>query len=123
MSCWPGCVRCCVGQTPTTLPARSQSLTWSLTPPRGEVTRGDRVVALTKTEFDLLELLMHNAGLVLSREVIYERIWGYDFETSSRSLDVYIGYLRHKTEEGGEPRLIQTVRGVGFVLRAEPPGS
>ena len=81
------------------------------------VTRAGRVVELTKTEFDLLELLMFNAGIVLTREVIYERVWGYDFETSSNSIDVYIGYLRRKTEAGGEPRLIQTVRGVGYVLR------
>ena len=81
------------------------------------VRRSDREVDLTKTEFDLLELLLHNAGLVLSRGVIYERIWGYDFETSSNSLDVYVGYLRRKTEEGGESRLIQTVRGVGYVAR------
>jgi two-component system response regulator MprA len=80
--------------------------------------RGEREVTLTKTEFDLLELLTWNAGIVLSRDVLYERIWGYDFETSSRSLDVYIGYLRAKLEAGGEPRLLQTVRGVGFVMRA-----
>ena len=73
---------------------------------------------LTKTEFDLLELLMLNAGIVLSRDTIYQRIWGYDFETSSRSLDVYVGYLRTKTEADGEPRLLHTVRGVGYVLRA-----
>ncbi len=76
------------------------------------------MIELTKTEFDLLELLMRNAGIVLSRDTIYERIWGYDFETSSRSLDVYIGYLRAKTEAGGEARLLHTVRGVGYVLRA-----
>jgi two-component system response regulator MprA len=80
--------------------------------------RGDRSLTLTKTEFDLLELLTWNAGIVLSRDVLYERIWGYDFETSSRSLDVYIGYLRAKLEAEGEPRLLQTVRGVGFVMRA-----
>jgi two-component system response regulator MprA len=79
--------------------------------------RGDRELALTKTEFDLLELLVWNSGIVLSRETLYERIWGYDFETSSRSLDVYIGYLRAKLEADGEPRLLQTVRGVGFVVR------
>ncbi|NIA24351.1 MAG: response regulator [Gammaproteobacteria bacterium] len=81
------------------------------------VMRGDRELNLTKTEFDLLELLLLNAGVVLTREVIYERIWGYDFGTSSNSLDVYIGYLRRKMEEGGEPRLISTVRGVGYVIR------
>ncbi len=90
----------------------------SLDPHARIVARGDRTLDLTKTEFDLLELLMDNAGMVLTREVIYDRIWGYDFETTSRSLDVYISYLRRKTEEGGEPRLIQTVRGVGFSLRS-----
>ena len=79
--------------------------------------RGGRQLDLTKTEFDLLELLMVNAGIVLTRETIYERIWGYDFETSSRSLDVYIGYLRRKTEAAGEPRLVHTVRGVGYLIR------
>jgi two-component system response regulator MprA len=81
--------------------------------------RGDRLLNLTKTEFDLLELLTYNAGIVLSRDTLYERIWGYDFETSSRSLDVYVGYLRAKLEANGEPRLLQTVRGVGFVLREQ----
>ncbi|NNE74220.1 MAG: response regulator transcription factor [Acidimicrobiales bacterium] len=82
------------------------------------VHRNGRAIELTKTEFDLLELLLRNAGTVMTREVIYDRIWGYDFETSSRSLDVYISYLRRKTEAEGEARLIETVRGVGFVLRA-----
>jgi len=80
-------------------------------------TRDGRALDLTKTEFDLLELLMDNAGVVLARDVIYDRIWGFDFETSSRSLDVYVGYLRAKTEAEGEPRLVHTVRGVGYVLR------
>ncbi len=84
---------------------------------RRQVRRGPREVHLTKTEFDLLELLLFNAGLVVSRSTIYERIWGYDFETSSKSLDVYIGYLRRKTESDGEPRLLHTVRGVGYVAR------
>jgi two-component system response regulator MprA len=79
--------------------------------------RGDRPLELTKTEFDVLELLMTNAGIVLARDTIYDRIWGFDFETSSRSLDVYIGYLRSKTEANGEPRLVHTVRGVGYVVR------
>jgi two-component system response regulator MprA len=84
---------------------------------RRAVRRGDREIELTKTEFDLLALLMEHAGIVLSREQIYEHIWGFDFETGSRSLDVYIGYLRRKTEAGGEPRLVHTVRGVGYVVR------
>lgn len=82
-----------------------------------EVRRADRILDLTKTEFDLLELLMSNPGIVIDRDTIYDRIWGYDFATSSNSLDVYIGYLRRKTEGEGEPRLIQTVRGVGYVIR------
>jgi two-component system, OmpR family, response regulator MprA len=89
----------------------------SLDPARRLVHRGDRTLELTKTEFDLLELLLYNAGIVLTREQIYERIWGYDFETSSKSLDVYISYLRRKTEEAGEARLIHTVRGVGYTAR------
>jgi two-component system response regulator MprA len=84
---------------------------------RRRASRAGRQIDLTKTEFDLLELLMVNADVVLERDVIYDRIWGIDFATSSNSLDVYIGYLRRKTEEGGEPRLIHTVRGVGYVLR------
>lgn len=82
------------------------------------VTRDGAVVELTKTEFDLLELLLHNVDIVLSRDLIYERIWGYDFETGSKSLDVYIGYLRRKLEADGASRLIHTVRGVGYVARA-----
>ena len=87
--------------------------------PRGRrVTRSEHPLELTKTEFDLLELFMINPGIVLDRDTIYDRIWGFDFETHSRSLDVYIGYLRRKTEADGAPRLLHTVRGVGYVLRA-----
>lgn len=82
-----------------------------------EVHRGERELALTKTEFDLLELLMQQPGTVVSRDQIYEAIWGYNFETSSKSLDVYIGYLRRKTEEGGESRVVFTVRGVGYTVK------
>ncbi len=89
----------------------------SLDPETREVRRAERDIELTRTEFLLLELLLRNPRRVLTRELILERVWGYDFETSSNSLDVYIGYLRRKTEGGGEPRLIQTVRGVGYVLR------
>ena len=89
-----------------------------LDPAARQVSREGQAIELTKTEFDLLELLMSNAGIVLSRDTIYERIWGYDFETSSKSLDVYIGYLRRKTEANGLGRLIHTVRGVGYTLRA-----
>jgi two-component system response regulator MprA len=82
-----------------------------------EVLRGDRAIELTKTEFDLLELLMQQPGIVVSRETIYETIWGYNFETNSKSLDVYIGYLRRKTEENNEPRVVFTVRGVGYTVK------
>jgi two-component system, OmpR family, response regulator MprA len=88
-----------------------------LDPAARRASRGGRPLELTKTEFDLLELLMFNAGVVLSRDVIYERVWGYDFATTSNSIDVYIGYLRRKTEGDGSPRLIHTVRGVGYVVR------
>jgi two-component system response regulator MprA len=82
-----------------------------------EVQRGERVIELTKTEFDLLELLMQQPGIVVSRETIYETIWGYNFETNSKSLDVYIGYLRRKTEENNESRVVFTVRGVGYTVK------
>lgn len=91
----------------------------ALDPAARTVERGGRQVELTKTEFDLLELLVFNAGIVLSRDVIYERIWGYDFETTSNPLEVYVGYLRRKLEAEGEPRLIHTVRGVGYVARTQ----
>lgn len=89
----------------------------TLDPGGRRVHRGTEELHLTRTEFDLLELLVFNAGTVLTRDVILERIWGFDFETSSNSVDVYIGYLRRKTESGGRPRLVHTVRGVGFVAR------
>jgi two-component system response regulator MprA len=82
-----------------------------------EVSRGERAIDLTRTEFALLELFLRNPRQVLTRSIIFERVWGYDFGPSSNSLDVYIGYLRRKTEEDGAPRLIHTVRGVGYALR------
>ena len=82
-----------------------------------EASRGDRALELTRTEFNLLELFLLNPRQVLTRSLIFERVWGYDFGFGSNSLDVYIGYLRRKLEAGGEPRLIQTVRGVGYALR------
>ncbi|NCZ93012.1 MAG: DNA-binding response regulator [Actinobacteria bacterium] len=84
---------------------------------RREVTRGNRTIDLTKTEFDLLQLLMEQQDIVLSRDYLYEHIWGFNFETNSKSLDVYIGYLRRKIEVGNEPKLLHTVRGVGYVVR------
>jgi len=84
-----------------------------------EVRRGDRPIELTRTEFALLELFLRNPRQVLTRSIIFERVWGYDFGFASNSLDVYIGYLRRKTEAAGEQRLIHTVRGVGYALREQ----
>jgi two-component system, OmpR family, response regulator MprA len=81
------------------------------------VSRGGRAIELTPTEFALLELLLRNPRMVLARDVISERVWGHDTTYGSNTLDVYVGYLRRKTEAAGEPRLVHTVRGVGFVLR------
>jgi two-component system response regulator MprA len=88
-----------------------------LDPGTREVTRGGERIELTRTEFSLLELFLLNPRQVLTRSLIFERVWGYDFGFASNSLDVYIGYLRRKTEAGGKPRLIHTVRGVGYALR------
>jgi two-component system, OmpR family, response regulator MprA len=82
-----------------------------------EVRRGEATIDLTRTEFALLELFLRNPRQVLTRSIIFERVWGYDFGPTSNSLDVYIGYLRRKTEDGGAPRLIHTIRGVGYALR------
>ena len=84
---------------------------------RREVHRGARQIDLTKTEFDLLQILLEQSGIVLTREYLYEHIWGFNFETNSKSLDVYIGYLRRKLEEGGGSRLLHTARGVGYVVK------
>jgi two-component system response regulator MprA len=86
-----------------------------------DVHRGERVVRLTRTEFSLLELLLRSPRRVLTRDYILEEVWGFDFPTTANSLEVYIGYLRRKTEEAGESRLVHTVRGVGYVLRETPP--
>ena len=88
-----------------------------LDPATREVTRAGEPIELTRTEFSLLELFLRNPKQVLTRSVIFERVWGYDFGYSSNSLDVYMGYLRRKTEAGDKPRLLQTVRGVGYALR------
>lgn len=102
----------------------SETLTFAdltLDPVTRDVTRNDRHISLTRTEFSLLELLMANPKRVLTRSRILEDVWGYDFPTSGNALEVYVGYLRRKTEAEGEDRLIHTVRGVGYVLRETPP--
>ena len=98
----------------------SEAVTFSdltLDPMTREVRRGERLIDLTRTEFALLEMFMHRPRRVLDRSFILEEVWGYDFPTTANSLEVYVGYLRRKTEAEGEPRLIHTVRGVGYVLK------
>ena len=115
--------------------ARLRALLRRITPPEGEadevlafadlsmdlasreVRRGDRAIELTRTEFTLLEMFLRRPRRVLERSFILEEVWGYDFPTTANSLEVYVGYLRRKTEAEGEPRLIHTVRGVGYVLK------
>lgn len=93
----------------------------TLDPSTREVHRGTRPISLTRTEFSLLEMLIANPRRVLTRSRILEEVWGFDFPTSGNALEVYVGYLRRKTEAEGESRLIHTVRGVGYVLRETPP--
>jgi two-component system response regulator MprA len=92
----------------------------TLDPATREAYRGGRRLKLTRTEFNLLELFLRNPRQVLTRSQIYERVWGYDFGATSNALWVYVGYLRRKLEEAGEPRLLHTVRGVGYAFREEP---
>ena len=102
--------------------AREQPVSYAdmvLDPTTRETRRGDRRFDLTPTEFDLLHYLMRHPRQVLRREQILEEVWGYDFGGDDNVLEVYVGYVRRKTEQGGEPRLIQTVRGVGYVVREE----
>lgn len=93
----------------------------TLDPVTREVNRGQRRISLTRTEFALLEMLIANPRRAPTRSRILEEVWGFDFPTSGNALEVYVGYLRRKTEADGEPRLIHTVRGVGYVLRETPP--
>jgi two-component system, OmpR family, response regulator MprA len=98
----------------------AQRLTFSdlsLNPVTREVRRGEREIDLTRTEFSLLEMFMRRPRRVLDRSFILEEVWGYDFPTTANSLEVYVGYLRRKTESEGEPRLLHTIRGVGYVLK------
>jgi two-component system response regulator MprA len=102
--------------------ARSGVLRFSdleLDPAAREVRRGGREIELSRTEFNLLELFLEHPRQVLTRSQIFERVWGYDFGSTSNTLGVYIGYLRRKTEAGDAPRLLHTVRGVGYILRED----
>ncbi|GAA2338390.1 response regulator transcription factor [Saccharopolyspora halophila] len=106
---------------PDSHPAALRFADLELDPGTREVRRGERPISLTRTEFALLELLMSHPKQVLTRSRLLEDVWGYDFPTSGNALEVYVGYLRRKTEAEGESRLIHTVRGVGYVLRETPP--
>jgi two-component system response regulator MprA len=108
------------GDAPATAEAAASALRFAdleLDPGTRDVKRGGSSIELTRTEFSLLELFLRNPRQVLTRSIIFERVWGYDFGPTSNSLDVYIGYLRRKTEMDGKARLIHTVRGVGYALR------
>ena len=100
--------------------ARLRIVLLALDPASRDVWRGERRIELTRTEYALLEMLLEHPRQVLTRSQIFERVWGYDFGSTSNALGVYVGYLRRKTEAGGEPRLVHTVRGIGYVLREEP---
>lgn len=109
--------------TPTPAVPSSTALRFTdvtLDPATREVFRGDRPVHLTRTEFAMLETFLRHPRIVLTRTAMFEHVWGYDFGTASNGLDVYVSYLRRKLEAEGEPRLLHTVRGVGYVLREEP---
>lgn len=112
--------------TPAGAPSEAESGEWltfsdvRLNPRTREVQRGGRALKLTRTEFDILEAFLRHPRQVLTRAALFEQVWGYDFGEQSNSLHVYLGYLRRKLESEGEPRLLHTVRGVGFVLREEP---
>jgi two-component system response regulator MprA len=110
-------VRALIRRSADGAPEKLRFADLELDPGTREVRRGGEPIELTRTEFSLLELFMRNPRQVLTRSIIFERVWGYDFGFASNSLDVYIGYLRRKTEAGGRPRLIHTVRGVGYALR------
>ncbi len=117
-------LRALLRRTTPSADGTSQVLTYadlSLDPATRDVRRGDRVLSLTRTEFSLLELLMRHPRIVLDRARILDEVWGFDFATTANSLEVYVGYLRRKTESEGETRLIHTIRGVGYVLRDTAP--
>ena len=121
-SCSPGCARCCAGSPPRRRrrPRRARcwpSPTSPSTSPPARSAAASRSIELTRTEFTLLEMFLRRPRRVLDRSFILEEVWGYDFPTTANSLEVYVGYLRRKTEAEGEPRLIHTVRGVGYVLK------
>jgi two-component system response regulator MprA len=110
------------GRGGRSLPEVLQFADLRLDPARREVRRGETPINLTRREFDLLAYMMENAGIVLTRDMILERVWGWGFAGSTNIVDVYVGYLRNKLDVDGRPNLIQTVRGVGYVLRESEGG-
>ena len=115
-SWWRGCGRCCVAG-PSTESELLRIGDLIVDPAQRSANRGGRAIDLTRREFELLEELVRHRGVVLSRQQLLERVWGYDFEVDGNVVDVFVGYLRRKLEAAGEPRMIHTVRGVGFVVR------
>ncbi|MEV7045243.1 response regulator transcription factor [Amycolatopsis sp. NPDC051061] len=116
-------VRALLRRTEYNVPAAPAALRFAdvaLDPATREVFRGDRALHLTRTEFAMLETFLRHPRIVLTRSVMFEHVWGYDFGAASNGLDVYVSYLRRKLEADGQPRLLHTVRGVGYVLREEP---
>ena len=111
-SCSRACARSCA--------ASRRRPSACASPTSRDVWRGERRIELTRTEYGLLELFLAHPRQVLTRSQIFEQVWGYDFGATSNALGVYVGYLRRKTEAAGEPRLLHTVRGVGYVLRDQP---
>ena len=115
-SCWPGSAPCC-GAGRRAAPRRSSVGDLQLNPDTREVRRGEREIELTNREFELLEYLMRNQRLVVSRERLLDEVWGYDPMAATNTIDVFISNLRRKLEAGGEPRLLHTKRGAGYVLK------
>ena len=116
-SCSPGCARCCAAARRAARP-RSSSADLALNPDTHEVRRGERTVELTQREFELLEYLMRNERIVVPRQRLLEEVWGYDPFATTNTIEVFVSNLRRKLEAGGEPRLLHTIRGAGYVLRA-----
>ena len=116
-SCWRGSARCCgAARRAGSAPLRAGDLT--LNPDTHEVARGERDIELTQREFELLEYLLRNERIVISRQRLLDEVWGYDPFSTTNTIEVFVSNLRRKLESGGEPRLLHTIRGAGYVLRA-----
>ena len=116
-SCWRACARCCAAAR-RAAPASLVVGDLSLNPDTHEVARGERPIELTQREFELLEYLMRNERIVVPRQRLLDEVWGYDPFATTNTIEVFVSNLRRKLEAGGEPRLLHTIRGAGYVLRA-----